>query len=120
LLVVAFSASGGGGRSHLLGFNEQIFGVGLPWHPRPRMLRSSPGQFLALPGWPSTLRCVGDIGNENSRQPHPDDSNLHRHFLGIHGTATGECERATYPREAIRRALPDQRPQGAVLVSRYV
>jgi hypothetical protein len=34
---------------------------------------------------------TGDIGNENSRQPHPDDSNLHRHLLGVHGPAASEC-----------------------------
>jgi hypothetical protein len=39
------------------------------------MLRSSLAQSWKLPAWPSTPRCIGDIGNENLRQPHFDDGN---------------------------------------------
>src|SRR5262249_31165947 len=99
--------------------SERLRSVGPPVAAH-RMLRSSPEPFWVLPEWPSTLRCIGGTGNENLRQRHFDGGNLHRDLFGVHGPATGECELATDTREAIRRALPDQRPQGAVLVSRYV
>src|SRR5215831_16701984 len=82
----------------LLGADEQIFGVNeqilgqdqsderasaRPWWPQ-RMLRSLLAQSLELPEWPSTPRCIGDIGNENLRQHCSDDGNLYRHLLGIH------------------------------------
>src|SRR5262249_16898580 len=36
-------------------------------------------------------RCIGDTGNENLRQRDFDGDDLHRHLLGLHGAATGEC-----------------------------
>jgi hypothetical protein len=40
---------------------------------------------LALRGWPSTLRCTGDTGNEDNRLSYVNDCNLHCHFLDVHG-----------------------------------
>src|SRR5215510_3753802 len=88
------------------GFDEQIFGVeeqilgqdqsdqgasARPWWwlPRPQMPRSLLAPSLGLPTWLSTPRCIGDIGNENLRQHHFDDGNLHRRLLGLHGAAAG-------------------------------
>src|SRR5262249_16335010 len=75
-------------RTNLRPRSERLTGVG-PAVVAHRMLRSSLAQSWQLPAWPSTPRCIGDIGNENLRQPHFDDGNLYRHFLGIHGAATG-------------------------------
>ena len=59
------------------------------------MVRSLPGQSLALPGWQSTLQCTGDTGtgdagNENGKLSCVSDSNLRRYLLGVHGPAAGE------------------------------
>src|SRR5262249_4376887 len=82
-------------RTNLRTGSERLTGVGLPVVAH-RMLRSSLGQSLALPGWPSTPRCIGDIGNENLRQRDFDGDDLHRHLLGLHGAATGFCVRSEY------------------------
>jgi hypothetical protein len=59
-------------RTNLRTGSERLRGVG-PAVVAQRMLRSSLAQSWKLPAWPSTHRCIGDIGNENLRQHHFDD-----------------------------------------------
>src|SRR5262245_22120454 len=69
---------------------------------------------------PSTPRCIGDIGNEHLRQHHFDDGNLRRHFLGLHGAATGAGTTVHRYKGSRCRSLPpgDADPRVPCVLSR--
>jgi hypothetical protein len=79
---------------------------------------------VVMERWCPTQQMLGVFlrkhEDENYQQSNPDDGNLRRHLLGIHGLAASECELAVDTREAIRWPLPHQRSQRALLVSRLV
>jgi hypothetical protein len=77
------------GRTNLRTGSERLRGVGPPRGGGAPYTHTDapPARSLELLAWLSTLRCIGDTGNENLRQRHSNSDDLCRHFLGVHGAA---------------------------------